>query len=74
MVKSTQDDLTSNKKTHQEAKLDVRMKRTATSMQQLAEQGMRGFQATFPRMNDCFDYEEHGERRIIMKMYVLLFN
>ncbi len=71
MVKSTQDDLTSNKTTQQEAKLDVRMKRAATSMWQSAEWGMRGFQASFPRMKDCF---EHRERRIIMKMYVLLFN
>ncbi len=52
MVKSTQDDLTSNKTTQQEAKLDVRMKRAATSMWQSAEWGMRGFQASFPRMKD----------------------
>ncbi len=36
MVKSTQDDLTSNKTTRQEAKFDVIMKRAATSMQQSA--------------------------------------
>jgi len=59
---------------HQEAKLDVRIKRAATLMRQSAEWGMRGFQASFPRMKDCFDYEERGERRIIMIMYVLLFN
>ncbi len=43
-------------------------------MQQSAEWGMRGFQASFPRMKDRFDYEECGERRIVMKLYVLLFN
>ena len=74
MVKSTQDDLTSSKTTCQEAQLDVRIKRAATSMRQSAEWGMKGFQASFPRMKDCLDYEEHGERIIIMKMYVLLFN
>ncbi len=43
-------------------------------MWQLAEWGMRGFQASFPRMKDCFDYKEHGEIQIVMKMNVLLFN
>ncbi len=66
--------ITSTKTTCQEAKLDVRIKRATKSMQQSAEWGMRGFQATFPRMKVCFDYEECGERRIIMKMYELLFN
>ncbi len=74
MVKPKKDDSNSNKTTCQEAKLDVRIKRAATSMQQSAEWGMRGFQASFPRMKYRFDYEESGETRIIMKMYVLLFN
>ncbi len=40
MVKSAQDGLTSNKTTQQEAKLNVRMKRAATSMWQSVEWGM----------------------------------
>ncbi len=74
MVNSTQDDLSSSKTTCQEAKLDVKIKRATTSMRQLAEWCVRGFQASFPRMKDHFDYEDHGERRIIMKLYVMLFN
>ncbi len=73
MVKPKKDDSNSNKTTCQEARLDVKVKRAATSMRQLAEWGMRDFQASFPRMKVCFDYEEQGERRIIMKMYVLFF-
>ncbi len=63
-VISTQDDLSSNNTTCKESKLNVKLERAATSMQQLAGWGMRGFQASFPRMNDCFDYEEHGERQM----------
>ncbi len=58
-MKSTQDDISTNKTTHKEAKLDVGVKRAATLMQQLAEWGMGGFQSSIPRMNDHFDYEEH---------------
>ncbi len=73
-VKSTQDDLSSNKTTHKEAKLYVIVKRAAKSMQLLAEWGMSGFQASFPRIKDHFDYEEHGANQIVIKMYLLLIN
>ena len=43
-------------------------------MRQSAEWGMRTLQASFPRLKDRMIYEETGERRIIMKMMVLLFN
>ncbi len=67
MVKSIQDDLSSDKTTHKEAKIDVKVKRGAKSMCQSAEWGMRGFQASFPRMKDCFNNK-------VIRMYVLLFN
>ncbi len=35
---------------------------------------MEGFQASFLRMKDCLDYQECGERQIVMKIYVLLFD
>jgi hypothetical protein len=46
----------------------------ATSMRQSAEWGMRSFQASFPRIKDRIVYEENGERRLLLKMLVLLFN
>ena len=46
----------------------------ATSMHQFAEWGMRSVQASFPRLKDRFIYEEYGERRLIMKMMLLLYN
>ena len=35
---------------------------------------MLSIQASFPRVKDRFIYEERGERRIVMKMFVLLYN
>lgn len=46
----------------------------ATSARQTAEWGMRGLQASFPRLKDRFVYEERGERRITLKMLLLLYN
>ena len=48
--------------------------RDATSVRQLSEWGMRGFQGSFPRLTDRLRYEEQGERRIILSMIVLLCN
>ncbi len=31
-------------------------------------------QASFPRVKDRFVYEERGEQRIVLKMFVLLYN
>ena len=33
---------------------------------------MLTMQASFPRVKDRFVYEERGERRIVLKMFVLL--
>jgi DDE superfamily endonuclease len=46
----------------------------ATSMRQSAEWGMRALKASFPRIKDRFIYEEYGERAIILKMLLLLYN
>ncbi len=35
---------------------------------------MLTMQAFFPRVKDRFAYKERGERRIALKMFVLLFN
>ena len=43
-------------------------------MQQSAEWGMRAIQSSFPRIQDRFVYEEFGERKIILKMMILLYN
>ena len=50
------------------------LNREATSLRQSAEWGMRALQSSFPRLKDRLIYEETGERKIILKMLVLLFN
>jgi hypothetical protein len=46
----------------------------ATSMRQSAEWGMRAIQSSFPRLKDRMPYDERGERRIIFKFMLLLYN
>ena len=53
---------------------DIIVNREATSMRQSAEWGMRALQSSFPRLKDRFIYEEHGERKVIMKMMLMLYN
>ena len=53
---------------------NVRMNAEATSTRQSAEWGMRALQASFPRLKDRFIYEENGERRIMMKVWLHLCN
>ena len=43
-------------------------------MHQSAEWGMRAIQSSFPRLKDRFVYEETGERKIIFKFMLLLYN
>ena len=74
LYKSCQDLLGSSAPTHRERILDLQKKREATSAQQTAEWGMLVLQASFPRLKDRFVYEERGERRIVLKMMVLLYN
>ena len=46
----------------------------ATSVRQLSEWGMRGFQASFPRLQDGLLWEERGERKVILQLIILLYN
>jgi hypothetical protein len=48
--------------------------RAATSVSQMSEWGMRGLQGSFPRIKDRLQYEERGERRIILLLLALLYN
>jgi hypothetical protein len=50
------------------------LNRQATSLRQMSEWGMRGLQASFPRLKDRLKWEETGERKIIIQMIVLLYN
>ncbi len=65
--------MSSNQLSRSEQLRDVQEKRAATSMQQTAEWGMRGLLASFPCLKDQFAYEERGEQRITLKLFVLLF-
>lgn len=58
----------------QQFRADVAVHEAATSMRQSAEWGMRAIQSSFPRIQDRFLYEEYGERKIILKMMILLYN
>ena len=74
LYKSSQDIYGSNALTRRERVVDLQRMREATSARQTSEWGMRALQASFPRLKDKFIYEERGERRIVLKMYVLLYN
>ena len=68
LIKSSQTDPESNDPA------DFIVNNEATSMRQSAEWGMRALQSSFPRLKDQFKYEETGERKIVMKMIILLYN
>lgn len=76
LIKSAQDYLTADAgiEDEEEILMNLDVKRAATSMRQSSEWGMRAVQASFPRLKDTLPYEEYGERRIIMKCLLLLFN
>jgi hypothetical protein len=57
-----------------DTRLEIQIKNKATSMRQLSEWGMRTFQASFPRIKDHIRWERNGERRLIMKLLILLYN
>jgi hypothetical protein len=60
--------------TAEEVRRNLGVAKDATSMRQSAEWGMRAFQSSFPRLKDTMLYEDGGERRVILKMCLLLFN
>ena len=74
LLKSGQDLLGSSAPTRHEQNLEHQLRRQTTSARQTAEWGMLTIQASFPRIKDRFIYEERGERRIVLKMLVLLYN
>jgi hypothetical protein len=74
LYKSCQDIWGLNAPTPELGKLDLCKKRQATLARQTAEWGMRMFQTSFPWVKDRFIYKERGERRICLKMLVLLYN
>ncbi len=45
-----------------------------TSMRQSAEWGMRAFQASFPRVKDCIEFELIDQQKLMMKVMILLSN
>eukprot|EP00536_Pseudo-nitzschia_multiseries_P009850 jgi/Psemu1/67168/estExt_Genemark1.C_2860047 len=52
----------------------IAVNRDATSVRQMSEWGMRQIQGGFPRLKDNMLVEEMGDRRIILKLVVLLYN
>ena len=52
----------------------VTLNRQATSLRQLSEHGMRMIQGQFPRLKDNLQYEEFGERKVVLHLMVLLYN
>jgi hypothetical protein len=40
----------------------------------MAEWRMLTMQASFPKVKDRFVYEERGEQKLVLKMFVLLYN
>ena len=53
---------------------DMAVFEATTSMRQSAEWGKQALQCSFPCIQDRFLYEEYGERKIILKMMILLYN
>lgn len=74
LLKSGQDLLNTSAPTRREQRIELQLRRQTTSARQTAEWGMLSIQSSFPRVKDRFIYEERGERRIVMKMFVLLYN
>ena len=72
LVKSSQQDPAANNAA--DFIRGVALNKEATAMRQSAEWGMRALQSSFPRLKDRFIYEEYGERRIILKSMILLYN
>ena len=53
---------------------DLLMNRAATSIRQLSEWGMRMIQGQFPRITDTLIFKESGDRRVILRLLVHLYN
>ena len=53
---------------------DYRVNAEATSMRQSAGWGIHAIQSLFPCLKDRFVYKETGERKIMLKFLLLLYN
>ena len=53
---------------------DVTINRAATSIRQLSEWGMRMIQGQFPRVTDTMVFETSGDRRVILRLMVHIYN
>jgi hypothetical protein len=74
IIKSSQNDMVGGGLTFEEQAMDLLRKQQATSMRQSSEWGMQMLQSSFPRLCDKFPFETRGERRVAIKMMVLIFN
>ena len=72
LVKSGQQHPVTNSR--REFSRQLQINKEATAMRQSAEWGMRAIQSSFPRLKDRFTYEENGERKLMLKMMILLYN
>ena len=64
-------------KSSQQDPLDERqllLNRQATSIRQLSEWGMRMIEGSFPRLKDPLLFEEMGDRKVILRLMVHLYN
>jgi len=74
LIQSSQSDPIIKDATFEESCRAKRLNDQATSLRQLSEHGMRMIQGQFPRLKDHMQYEETGERKIIMHLMILLYN
>ena len=52
----------------------LRINREATSIRQLSEWGMQMIKGSFPRLEETLFYEEKGDRHVILRLMVNLYN
>ena len=53
---------------------DFRIAKEATSMRQSSEWGMHAFHSSYPRIKDLIALEYRGQRKLTMKLLILLYN
>ncbi len=54
--------------------VEIELAKDATSMRQSLEWGMRAFQSSFPRIKDRITIEYRGQRKVMMKVMIHLYN
>ena len=74
LLKSSQNNITGDGETLEEIRHDIAIKRATASLMQSAEWGMGAIQASFPQLCDRLSCKKKGERRITLKMMILLSN